>query len=290
MKISTPVRSACATLGILLASAAFAQQQQKYRLRDEVARGDVSVVDSSFEMTLNLNLAIPEQDPHQLRFGTRSRERYTEEVLAVAKGSPTALRRKYTVKSSREEDALEGPTTTTSALQGKTVVIRLRNGKAAITGVQNLTEDEREELTDAIVPDNTSGWPKQPLAIGQEWEVDDDEASAMFGLPPGQGSLKCRFAGVVNYGGHRAAKIGLTAVLKMEDTDLGEMTVRMTGNAYQALQFHRGLGFEASGPVTVTGETEENGMKIAITGTGTMKGKITSRWTRIGGKPIAAKK
>ncbi len=250
----------------------------------------MSVVDSSFEMTLNLNLAIPEQDPHQLRFTSTSRERYTEEVLAVAKGAPTALRRKYTVKNSREEDATEGPTTTTSALQGKTVVIRLRNGKVAITGVKNLTEDEREELTEAIVPDTTSGWPKQPLAIGQEWEVDDAEASAMFGLPPGQGSLKCRFTGVVNYGGHRAAKIGLTAVMKMDDPDIGEMTVRMRGNAYHALQLNRGLGFEASGPVTVQGETEEDGMKIAVTGTGTIKGKITNRWTRIGGKPITARR
>ena len=290
MKITPLVRSVCATLGILLATAALAQQQ-KYRLRDRAARGDVAVVDSTGEFVLDLNISIEGQDPQQMRIASYDQERYTEEVLAVVKGVPTALRRKYAIKRTREEDSTEGPTTTTSALQGKTVVVRWRNGKAVITGVQNLTADERKELSAAVSPDEDTGWPQQPLAIGQEWELDDDAAAARYGFPPGLGEFKCRLIDVVKYGGHRAAKIGITGQLTMPDPEgSGEMNFQVRGTAFQSLQTDRPLSLVASGPVIVKSDTIEDGKKVQVRGTGKLQFKETVRWTRIGGKPVVPRR
>src|SRR5439155_26108655 len=89
--VSSLVFVACSLLSLALAPHAAAQQ--KYRLTESAAKGDVSENSGTFSMKMKMTVTVAgvAQDTDARM---TQQEKYREEVLAVdAKGIPTAVRR-----------------------------------------------------------------------------------------------------------------------------------------------------------------------------------------------------
>jgi hypothetical protein len=98
-----------------------------------------------------------------------------------------------------------------------------------------------------------------------------------------------RFQQVVTHAGHPCAQIHLTAEAQGEAPDTGvPMTIKLSGDFYRALDLKRTLAEDDSGPVTLEGQKEQNGVTIHLSGQGTMHVLETHRWLRVNGKAVQA--
>src|SRR5262249_40882008 len=88
------------------------------------------------------------------------------------------------------------------------------------------------------------------------------------------------------YGGRQCAHIRLTGELQLAIADLpAPATAQITGDVYHDLGLQRPVAVEFSGPLTVNGQTQQDGRRITLTGEGRREAKESSRGQRGAGKP-----
>ena len=270
---------------LLLAGSALAQQ--KYRLRDVVAQGDRAAVESNFDMGLTIRTTAGGQEGPEFTFSNKETEQYTEEILGVKDGEPTAARRVYTVAGELETDSSGEKKVTVSSLQGKTVTIRRKGDGVDVAAAEGaLDEKAMKELKTALDHNGRYFFPDREVAPGDEWSVDEKTATRIF-----DGAEKVTLTGklleLTEYQGHKAARVGIVmeAVLKQEDGP-GPILMTLKGDLYHALELDRMLSLDLSGPVVMKGEVEQDGVKVQLDGQGTARMRITQKWEKVAGKPV----
>jgi hypothetical protein len=265
--------------------------ETKYRLRDAYSPGDTCTVDNSMDMSVMLTVNVPGsgQGDQQLPFSVRHRESYREKVLAVDQKGPSAFRRTYTVARTVTTDPYLNETTKVSSLQGKTVTVRRVGDHVAVTAEPGkLSPEDEKSMTSELSHTESAFFPDHDVAPGEEWPIDPHLMIAFF---PGmeKASARFRFQQVASFAGHPSAQIHTTMEVQGQDPSSGvPMTIKLSGDMYRALDLKRTVAEDDTGPVTMEGQKEQNGMRIHFSGHGTMHIKETHRWLQVNGQPVKA--
>lgn len=275
-------------LTVVTLVAAGAAAQQKYRLRSVYRAGDFSQVESELDMALDMRVTAGEQVVPSLRFTNRELEKYTEEILTTDKRGASGLRRVYAVARSTETDPTGATKKQVSSLQGKTVAIRRQGGKVVITSTPGkLSPEDRKPLLDDLDNDEAAFFPDRDVAPGDEWTVDPKRAARLFDDVQ-SAAIRCRFEEVTRYAGRECARIRMAVDLIGQPEGMpGQLTMKLAGDGYYALDLERPLALDLGGTITLQGKSKENGVDVVYTGDGTFKARETVRWVKIGGKPVA---
>lgn len=283
----TRFTAAALSLGLslpLLAGSSVHGDPQKYRMHEQDVTGDEVVNSSSTDMFMNFTVKVEGREV-MLQTSSREREQFTESILGARPGATTS-RRVYAV-SRTAETGIEGKTVTkVSSLQGKTMTLRVADGKASITAISGaLAPDDRKALLDGLVK-RIPFFPDREIGPGDEWSPDPALLAASF-KGANNPRMKARFEEVVDCGGHPCARIHVEMTIegKPEGSPLA-LSLKTSGNAYYALDIQRLLVTEATGPITAKGEVPgPDGKPLMMEATGTWTLKQSSRWLKIEGKP-----
>jgi hypothetical protein len=274
-------------LGLVLVgiSAPAVQGQQKFRLLDRSATGDVCRTEERFTIDLTLNMAVPDQKVPPMQFASDQHDIYQETVLSTdADGHRQAIRRTYSLAYSRDKTGAD-ETTKTSSLQGKTVTIRSRRGRVSIRSAGGaLSAEDRKSLQDELKEHRDFGiLPDHALAIGDEWTPKTFLKSFKEAT---RTEAHARLVEIVPFAGHRCAHIHLTLELDMPSAQGLMMQMKLEGDAYQALDLQRPLSLEMSGPVMADGKVKREGVEMNYSGDGTIHIRIAATWLKVAGKSV----
>jgi hypothetical protein len=276
--------------GLMAGSAALGQQ--KYRLRAVSTPGDLCTVDTSMDMSLMMTVNVPgsDQGDQQLPFTERERQSYREKVLAVDQKGRSTIRRTYTIARSVTTDPYLNETTKVSSLQGKTVTIRRVGDQVTVSAeVGKLAPGDEKSLVGELSHPELEFFPDHEVAPGEEWPIDPQVMITLF---PGmeKASALYRFQQVVPYAGHTCARIHVSAEVQGQAPGTTvPMTMKLSGDMYRALDLKRTVEEDDTGPVTVEGHMDQNGVRIHLSGQGMMRVKETHRWLQVNGKTVTAK-
>jgi hypothetical protein len=278
------------TLGLVAASAT-AQDPVKLRLQEKTAAGDVAASDRLMEVNADLVVRAGEQEL-VVPIVSRERKTYTETVLAADARGASSLRRVYTVARSQSSYGGEPPKVTTSSLQGKTVTLKRFGDRLVLSVLKGkLAPEDEKGLRRDLDPKRPEldFFPDREISPGDEWSPDPAVLRRMMdGAQKAEAKLK--FVEITEFAGHRCGRFHAT--IDAEGTyDAGDrkmpITMNLSGDSYFALDLERWVSTELSGPVSMHGETTQNGMMITFEGVGTMRMKETNRWIKVAGKPVA---
>jgi len=272
-------------LAALSESTAFGQQ--KYRLRDDDAVGDLSVTESSLSLRMDIQATANGQKSPTFQLANQGQEKYAQTVLALGKNrQPSAIRRTYTVARTVETEPGKSPQRKTLSVEGKTVTIRKSGGKVVVTVAKGkISAEDRKDLLDELEASEEEFFPKRDVAPGDTWTINSKQLAKAFG-GAGRGTVRGRFIEVVSYAGRRCARIQIDLEVTTKAPGVPIlMKLNLSGDAYHALDIQRTLAVTLAGPVTAKGQAREQGMTILFSGNGTVQMKMTADWQKVGGKP-----
>jgi hypothetical protein len=292
MKLQPVTRLISLSLLSVAVFAGTASGQQKYRLRDRYAAGDLQAVDSSFDLSLTVSVKANGEDSTQFILSKREREVYQEQTLAADARGLNGIRRTYTIVRGVDTDPTTGQEhQRVSSLQGKTVVVR-REGDTVKVVVEKgtITPGDRKSLLQALDHPDMELMPDHDVAPGEEWTVDPQFlASTLDDVQ--KADLRCRFLEVAQHAGRQCAHLQITIELIAQQAGSpAPIKMKLSGDLYQPLDLKRSLGVELSGPVTVTAQQASNGVTLFFQGEGTMRIKETRRWLKVNGKAVTTGK
>jgi hypothetical protein len=163
-------------------------------------------------------------------------------------------------------------------VEGSKVTITPARGKVA-------PEDEKG-IVEEFQQSGSPFFPEREVAPGEEWSVDPKiVAQALKGI--NKGEVKGKFEEVVPYGGRQCARIGIEMSLEGQPGGVPvPMTMKGSGKGYYALDVMRPLDLELSGPITMKGDTEQNGVRLQFDGQGMLQKKETHKWVKVAGKAV----
>lgn len=297
MRLTKSSQTCLLSVAVCLIVPDFARAQDKIRLTLKSVVGDVAQMQEDFRMDAVLTVtAAGASHPTTLRYGSHQTEVYQESLLSKnASGRRDAVRRVYTVyresikKDSAEKQDAKGKTTT-SPLQGRTVVIQRKGRGVVVTSSGGkLPKDIRRQLEDAL-EDEPGIVPDYAVAIGEEWEVDPKKLARMSLFKSDKDAvMKVKWLEVVPVDGHRCARLRVNMRFKMPVKEGVDSQSELNGDMYLALDIERILRVNLQGPFTYTGsragdEDMLNGFK------GTTSVNIVMRWQKIAAKPIKTDK
>lgn len=280
MKRTVAILFSVACLCIGAAPGLSIQADQKIVLSNQKSTGDVFEMASEVSMDLNATASAPGQTDAPMHFSMRDQERYQETIL-----SANSVRRIYHTKTSDESNPA-GKKQAVSSLQGKTVTIRQRTKQKSITvdhGV--ISQEDRDSLQDEL--DDLEGmFPDHPLAVGEEWSPAVIGAIKSKELPNAKVvSAQARIVEIIEHLGHRCAHFQVSVVLAAKLGGSLNMKFAMDGDGYEALDLHRMLSLDVSGPILIEEETKE----ASATGSGFMQLHFKNTWVKVAGKPVQNK-
>jgi len=277
-------------LSLLAAGAVYAQQKQ--RLREVIAAGDVVAVESTFHLDVQVRVAgVPAEVPPR-RFQTHARDKYTRSVLARSAKGTTAVRYAYAIARSIKTSPSGAQQVEVSSMQGKTVVVKRVGDKVIVSvtkGKGKLTPEDHDAFVSDLNNTNVDFYPAKEVGPGDGWTAPSD--SLAYPLPTADElTVEARFEEVVRHAGHPCARVRTTVTAEGANEEYaGTITASLTGNVYLALDLQRTLAVDLSGPVTLKGEVKREDALVAFTGTGRMAVKESFSWLKVAGKPVAAK-
>lgn len=274
---------------VTLVAATTTYGQQKYRLRDISAVGDVAEYNMTSDMNVAFHAALGNEQSPEFVFSQQEQRKYREAITAVdAKGRPSAVRRNYTVARTITSTADNPSKSAVSSLQGKTVTMRRNGSQLAVTATKGrLLANDVKRLKEELAGYGEPFFPDRDLAIGEEWTVEPKALTQSLGGAE-KATIKAKLLEVVPYMGHQCArvKIDVEAVSKVPTTPM-TITMSLTGDLYHALDLQRTLSVSFGGPVAAKGQDTREGVTLDLIGEGTAQIDITARWLKIGGKPVS---
>lgn len=276
----------------LVATGGAGGQEKKYRFREVATVGDVSDVENSTNVVVELRVAAGGPDLPPFEYFHRNRRKYRSTILSVDKEQrPTAVRRTYSIARTVEAQIGGVPNQKVLSLQGKTLTLRLdAAGKPVLRIAKGkISERERLDISDDLQQAKKPFFPERDLTVGEEWTQDVD--SFVEGLEGvNRGVLKAKFAEVTTYRGHPCARIqvSLTFSGKVPGQSL-TLEVTQNGDLFHAIDLQRVLAVSLNGPVIMRGQEVIQGRTVFFTGEGTMESEFSERWSKVGGKTVGKK-
>ena len=162
----------------------------------------------------------------------------------------------------------------TTPLLNAVVTYTLIDGEY-IPDLPDATEEQLEEL-DADLYSDAELYPKQPVKIGESWELDEAAIAAILDQPvdgEGEGKGRLKFVGVEDFNGEPCAVIEGELELKapMEDRDLPEgvdsgwIAIKVSGRVYRSLKHRIDVGGKLAGDIQYGYVNNEDGVDYIMT-------------------------
>lgn len=270
-------------------AAATAGAQTKVRFSDAEGAGDAGELRSSMAMTLQLKASSKGQTVGTFPVNKGEEEAYTFKTATVdADGKPTQQTRSYTVARESELGPDGQAKRSAKAWQGRTITLKRTGAATTVTAVgAALPADARKELTDLFGKNGPEEkfFPRRDVSPGETWSFPSAELARAFG-GEGTATVEGRFVDVVQFAGHRCARIEVTLTVKA--TPVGapiSLAMALKGNVHYALDQNRTISAVVSGPITATGSQKEGDTSIDMEGNGTFSMKMTATYTAVGVRP-----
>jgi hypothetical protein len=276
-------------LAVTLAGSA-TRAQQKYRLRDQGAAGDVSIEDHEYRFNVRFQATAPGGEARDFGAVFGERQRFREQVLVADANGAAAVRRTYALARETEPDASGSSKETVSSLEGKTITLRKHGDQVTVTVAKGkLDRKDEEALKDEEGgPSAPPFFPDRDVAPGDEWSPDFSRFVAAIGKGLQKATARARFQEVLDYSGHPCARIALDLGLTGQPEGFpAPITLQLSGHVYQALDLQRTLSYDLTGPVTAAVKGE-NGPAVTVSGQFMAKG--TGHWSKVAGKPVVEKR
>lgn len=260
---------------LVLLAVAPATAEQTYTLKLRMAVGERWAFDQTSTMKQKGQVMVNgqpaqaiDQSPTQVRKGTL-------EVLAVADGTPTAIKIAFD-PSSANSGTMDGQPAPPFALAGKTVTLR-RDATGGITNDLPEQPDPQTlaELNRMIQPD-AGIYPPHPVAVDDEWDADPAALAKQFQLgDDDKVSMKCKLAAVSDVDGRRVADVALDGQVVKHDQGFIETTTTLHGTSRVDLSTGQVLATDMTGKMASRGNRTVKGqdgqMAIAVNVDGTLE-------------------
>jgi hypothetical protein len=268
-----------------------AQPCGRYSLRQWIAVGDRQLWESTGEVSLTLTARSGGQETPLAKASNRFQDKYREDVLAARSGAVTALRHHCLLSRTLATDPEGNPVSDPSSLQGKTFTVARLGASVVIRPAgAAISAEDRAQLVRALQEVRIPFLPERDAALGDEWTIPASRVKIFF--PQARaGTMKARFEEITRCAGRRCARIHLEGELELAiDGVPAPVKADLTGELYHALDIHRPVALEFSGPLTVNSPAEQDGHPTTLTGEGQMTAKVTIQWEKLAGKPVAPRK
>jgi len=212
-------------------------------------------------------------------------------VLAAENGAPSSIRISYEAGwcGKKTESPGKPVESTPSPLGGKTITAtRGADGKVATDLPGPVDEDNLKEFSGHL----TSGaqfMPKQPVAVGEEWDADEAalRASGLLG-PTDRAQVRLKLLQATDEGGIKKAQIALKGSLELHPTPNMPIKAEVEGTVVLDLTRGNATAFNLKGALTIAATQQAQGddgkpLTVQIAGTGTME--VQNSTTFVENKP-----
>jgi hypothetical protein len=196
------------TAAALATSVGVASAEEKYTVRPAVPAG----MTADFKSSVDSNSTITTGDQKKLS-SAKARRDAISTVKEVANGMPSTLELTFAAECTVTESADGQQQQQKLPLAGKTVVVRREADGRVSHNAGEVDANLEAELTQMINLETTY-YPKQPVAVGDEWAVDPAKLKAM--LPRGMTGnfeMKCRLEKLGTFGGRPTYDISITSTM-----------------------------------------------------------------------------
>lgn len=216
-------------------------------------------------------------------------------VLAVDGEKIAAVRARYAPECSevKETAGAAAPEKKMPGYAGQTVTVRRQpRGEPSIESAAPLSDEERKRLAKLVEPD--AGFhPKKPVKPGDRWVADNTALARAFELGSDDGvTMRLRLKGVCDHEGRRAAEVDAAIVIYKKEQFL-KITLDLEGTLVLDLETGAPLLVDVRGPITVTGETEQqgpDGRAVKLTADGSGDCALRQRLTKLPPEPAGGAK
>ncbi len=280
----------CLGLSVLLLPSSRASSQTRYRLQCKSAVGDRCTVVADDEFNCALLASVQGREAPEVTISLAASTKYTQVAMAVSPaGRITKLRRFHEKAEETVYVPTRGPIDKTSALQGRTVVVGLTNGKATVSADRpGLSAADKVEAAGWLGQDLQGLLPADEVAVGDEWDVTAGALGRLFaGMKVASAQVRARLVEVVSDAGHPCARIELSGPVKAKAPGLDAvLSLKLAGSTWLALDLARFVRLDMACPLEAVGTVQSHGMKIAVVGSGQLSAKEETTWLQADGKPV----
>ncbi len=215
------------------------------------------------------------------------RRKGTIEVLAASAGLPTAIKVTFDEESANT-GGTDGHLVPEFALAGKTVTVKRGEG-GTITNDLHDPPDEATvaELNKLLEPD-TSIYPKQPVAVGEEWDGDSTAIARQFQLGADDSvSLKCRLLSLNEIDGRKVANVSVAGQVSKREQGFVNTKTTLGGVSQIDLKTGELLASDVAGKISTKGSQKETGpdgkpVNIDVAADGTLEVHQTVKFPAAG--------
>lgn len=249
-------RKAAVVLVVVVAlTAATAQGDKEYELKEHYAKGDVFTIDARNNMAIDLTVT-GAGTARKLPVKFKSSNKYVEKVLEVGEDSrPVKVVRRYDKSTQDTEEPGGKRRSGATSFDGNTYIIeRTKDGaKADCPDGKKVTDREQKELGVAVRGNLHKLLPEKPVRPGDTWDVPLDTIREIHSIDSDiKGTAKALFESVDEYGGSESVIIKLRIDIEVPQ---GAMTMNYkgVGKAYFALETRRMVCIDSTALIEVKG-------------------------------------
>lgn len=238
--------------------------------------GDVTETTAKMDMDATMKIAMGGQEVGAQKIARKETETKTETVLAVKDNAVTKLKTQF--GECKSEDAMPdgGSRVRNSPLSGKTFIVEKQGDKFVFTDEKGGALDE--EATKELAKEYKSFGETNPMVkwltgksfkVGEKIEAPKDVMAHMMKdekLKDSQFSFVIK--DVRDIGGVQCAVLDATLKLAGEPEPGMKLAMDVSGEMFVALAHAEPISVKLSGPLTIGGELDQEGMKFQLDGAG----------------------
>ena len=160
-------------------------------------------------------------------------------------------------------------------------MVRTQDGASVTVTQGKLTSDDEKSLSDSFSSQSASIYPGKEVRVGESWSV---PLSAVFGDTQGlpRGTASAQLVDIVNRAGHRCAHIKITSDISLKQ-EFSTLDLKMTGDAYFALDINREIERKASGPIHMSAQKKQDDKVMVIKSEGLVELTTSDNYAKASG-------
>jgi hypothetical protein len=249
-------------------------QDEKITLKFNPKKGDKLTQVQKLEVQLKLKIEQGDE-VHEIDFEQRGTSKITREFADVADGKLTKLVHDCAESYREIKQAPMQPdwNRTDDAMHGRKVTISLKDGQVVREGADGLSEKELKKLD--LKSSEMGLFPKDPVAVGESWEVAGDDIRQFLNIEQEvkNAKLKLKLASVKEIDKRRCAV--LTGSLEASGKAENEVEFKITLDCDLVVWIERGYlqSMKGKGKVTLKG----GGDQFTMSGDGTATLDVTNK-------------
>jgi len=252
-----PSATVAVIIGLFLS--AWATAQQTYEIKLHVTPGQKWSFDATTSIKQKGEVTANGQPAQEINSAANQKRKGTLEVLEVIDGKPSSARIVFDADSESSGN-MGGQPVPAFTLAGKTITLRRGEGGATTNDLPEQPDAQTlQELNHMLDPD-TSVFPGQAVAIGDEWDADTANLAKQFQLgPDDKVSMKCKLLAIKDLEGRQVADVSVAGRIVKHDQGFIETTTTLGGVSRVDLLTGQTLNADVIGKMSSRGTNQVNG-------------------------------